>query len=97
MNQRVEKVSFTSGGEVGRLWRPWISAEDAEMLRQLPPVMAREMDRLLIQQARADARFRRLHSSIPEDLLEEIAAKSKARSWCGAGGGINRGRIQAAS
>lgn len=96
MNQRADQSAYVIGG-INRRLSPWLTAEDAEMLVGLPPEAARQMERLIHQQHRSDARFRWWQSSSSEEFLEGTFATRQARSWCGAGGGINRGRIQAAS
>lgn len=81
-------ASGAGSSERARITRyPWMSGEDAAILRQMPPVMAYEYARHLHNEANASRSFAVRTSLLPGDALEHVQGARAARREFGPGGG----------
>lgn len=99
MNKPPAKMT-DRGGAAHRLRRfPHLTEPDRRMLEQLTPTQAREMENLILTQARSDARYRAHHATVTVtttttgiDLLSAIRELSMRTT----GGGRQRTHLPVA-
>lgn len=69
---------------------PWMTAEDAKLLSDLPPDVARQMENLLLRQARSDRNFYARHQTVSAEDLGRLTGRQASAPWAAGGGRVRR-------